>query len=200
MYATGQVLSWCKSARLVNENWKCDLLSMRAVQTLSREKSPALWHCPIPCPLTLIKAEYFSADSQRQMDFVNSSRDRGGYMKSIAASRGGWGAEHGFGVWGGPSEELHITPCSAGMELGSWVPRGRRVIRGPGWAMLLIRVCNNEPCCRSLPHSCPPSEALQLLKGQERDLEPTATRNQTPPNKHRAQKPSVNPLPLLKSS
>lgn len=50
---------------------------MPAVQMLSWEKTSALCHCPIPCPLTLIKEEYFSADSQRQMGFVNSSRDRG---------------------------------------------------------------------------------------------------------------------------
>lgn len=115
MYTTGQILCWCKSAHLVNENWKCNLLSMCAVQTPSWEKTSVLWRCPIPCPLTLIKAEYFSADSQRQMDFVNFSWVRGGYLKNIVAFHG---AETILVLRGESSMELHIMPCSPWRELG----------------------------------------------------------------------------------
>lgn len=94
-HTMGHILCWCKSAPLVNRNWKCNPLSLHHVQVPSWGKTSLLWHCPIPCPLTLIKAEYFSADSQRQMDFVNSSWDRGGCTKSITWR--GWAQLWGSG-------------------------------------------------------------------------------------------------------
>jgi len=95
-------------------------------------------------------------------------------------------AEPGFGVRGGLRKELHAMLCLAWMELGWWAPHGRSAICGPGWALLLISVRNNEPHCHSLPHLMPAlwSTAAPQSPRERRKTKP-------PQNKHWAQKPSV---------
>lgn len=158
MHPTGHILRGCKSAPLVNRNWKCNPLSLRDVQVPSWGKTSVLWQCPIPCPLTLIKAEYFSADSQRQMDFVNSSRDRGRCTKSITWQ--GWTQ-----LWGSGGDWARITshPIQHGWSLAPGCHMGGMMC-GLGWALLLISVWNNDSGCHSIPLLVPSLELCSSPK------------------------------------